>query len=198
MMSRTIGIVAFVAMALVAMAAVDADAHWTIVSGKLVYHSIDCDSVWKNVKNLSETNPAEGICSIVGVTVETECESPTHKIVKGTASHPIVFAPVSAPVEQTDAEKQKGRGHVNVPVIEDHVTLGIDSDQVCNNNWTLRRAILREAVTTVDIYVPDVASGNKVSTAEFTCTLPANFNFNNPPAPPLEVSCELDSFTHLQ
>jgi hypothetical protein len=194
-MFRTVGIVTLVAAALIGIAAVEADAHWTIVSGKMTYHSIHCEAVWKNVKNLSETNPAEGVCSPVGTVVEVECESPTHKIVKGIASHPIVFAPVSAPIEQTLVEKTKGRAHLNVTVIEDHETLGLNSEDVCNNNWTLRRALLRETIMTVDLYVPDI-QGTLVSTAVLSCVLPPQFNFDNPPAPPLEVPCNLESFTH--
>jgi hypothetical protein len=196
-MFRTVGIVALVAVALIGIAAVEADAHWTIVNGKMTYHSIDCEAVWKTVQNLSETNPAEGVCSPVGTVVEVECESPTHKIVRGKASHPIVFAPVSGPVEQTLAEKTKGRGHLNVTVIEDHETLGLTSDDVCKNNWTLRRALLRETVMTVDLYIPDI-QGTLVSTAVFSCVLPQQFTFGNPPEPPLEVSCDLESFTHHQ
>jgi hypothetical protein len=203
MMSKTIGIVAFVAMALIAKTAVDADAHWTIVGGKLTYHaSIDCEGVWKNVKNLSETNPAEGKCSLVGEVVEIECKSPTQKIVRGTASHPIVFPEVSGPIDQTIDEKTKGRGHLFVEAIEDDVTLGLTSDDVCNNLWTLTRALLRKSEMTLDIYVPDT-NGILVSTAVFTCVLPAQYNFNNPPpvGPPgvgLSIGCDLESFTHHQ
>jgi hypothetical protein len=196
-MSKTVGIVALVTMALIGMVAVEADAHWTIVSGRLAYHSIDCEAVWKNVKNLSETNPAEGVCSLVGNVVEVECANPTGKIVRGTASHPIVFAPVSGAIGQTLDDKKKGRGQLNVIAIEDEVTLGLNSDDVCNNNWDLTRAILRESVMTVDIFVPDL-QGTLVSTAVFTCPLPEEFNLDNPPTPGLEVSCNLESFTHHQ
>ncbi|HEX5913207.1 MAG TPA: hypothetical protein VFY54_08780 [Rubrobacter sp.] len=206
-MLRTIGIVALVAAALIAMPAVEADAHWTLVNGALKYHaSIHCGSVWKNVKNLSEDNPMQGVCSPVGVVVEVECESPTHKIVKGVASHPIVFAPVSGEFEQTFNEKTKGRAHMDLEFIEDHETLGLTSEDVCNNQWTLRRAILREAIQTVDVYLcgtdgcdtGDINPGNLVATAVLSCVLPNQFNFNNPPAPPLEVPCDLESFEHHQ
>ena len=108
-MSRKLGIVALVVMLLVAVAAGPADAHYTIVSGKLVYHSVECQSAIKQVQNL-EKNPALANCTLVGTVVEVECSNPQGKIVRGTASHPIPFEAVSTSLDQTPLEKRAGAG----------------------------------------------------------------------------------------
>lgn len=208
-MARKVGIVALMVMGLVAMVAAAADAHYINVSGKLVYHSIFCESVIKNVQNLVN-NPALATCLVVGTTIETECTNPQGKVVRGTPSHSITFGPAAAPLEQTDLEKKKGRAHVDIEVIEDDVTLGLTSEQAgCNNNWTVTKALLREADITIDVYScgadgvcttpEDIIDANHASTATYSCVLPATFTLDNVPLPlGTTVDCTLESFTHLQ
>ena len=149
-MSKKVWIIA----ALVAMVTVPplpkADAHYIVISGRLLYHSVTCDELLKNVQNLAK-NPALVTCQGLGTVVETECA-----VRSGTSSEdrrPIPSpSSATAPVTQTLAEKNKGRGHATILLTEED-DLGIThEDSGCNNNWTLHRAILREAIVTYNTY----------------------------------------------
>jgi len=211
-MSRKVRNIALTVMGLVAMVAAAADAHYIIVSGQLLYHSLDCQSVLQEVLN-PNLYPAEGTCSVEGTVVEIECASPNGQIVRGTASHRIVITPVSDPL-QDPAEvtkkkaKGKGAGRLTVEVLTDAQapTLGLTPPAdggVCNNAWTLTRALLRQATLQIDVYVCSINSTDctpteLVSTAVYSCILPAAYTLDDVPLPSgTTMQCTLESFQHL-
>ena len=93
-------------------------------------------------------------------------------------------------------------------VIEDSITLGLTSeDGVCNNNWVVTRALLRNSSLTIDVYpcgsvcspAEDITPTNRAATATFSCVTPADLTFDNAPFPDnTTINCNLESFTHLQ
>jgi hypothetical protein len=214
-MSRRIGIVALVVMALIAVAAVEADAHWTIVSGKLVYHSLDCQSI---IKDWDPSLEGVGVCNTTATTTELRCYNPSGFYNdQGTSFNPIVFPPVEGSVEP-DKVTKKGKssqaaGHLTATVLEnaDVPSLGLSWDEAgCpNSNWTVR-AILRQAILVVDVYQCVVAGSGcspldtnttdetKTYTATYTCTLPAEFTFDNPPTAGTDMTCTTVSSTHVE
>lgn len=223
-MFRRIGIVALAAMAYIALAAVDdTDAHWTIKDGKLVYHSLDCESV---IKDWDPTLVGQGVCSTTATATEIRCYNPNGQYNdQGTSFNPIPFEPVSGPV-QLDTIKKKGKstqaaGHLRLEVLTDDEvsSLGLTWAQAgCpNSNWTVR-ALLREADLLVDVYQCNVSDGNGgwdcsnvpldpsnpdpnsytyAYTALFACTLPAEFTFENPPGDGDEMNCNYVTDTHV-
>jgi len=210
-MSRKVRNIALTVMGLVAMVAAAADAHYIIVSGQLVYHSLDCQSVLQEVLN-PKLYPADGTCSVEGTVVEIECASPNGQIVRGTASHRIVITPVNRPVqdEVTKKGKGKGAGRLTVEVLTDAQapTLGLTPPAdggVCNNAWTLTRALLRQATLQIDVDgcqiindIIDCTSQGPVSTAVYNCRLPDTFTLDNVPlSPGTTMECTMESFQHL-
>jgi hypothetical protein len=188
-----------------------AEPHYIIISGALIYHSIDCQAVLKEVLDTT-TNPALGVCSVVGTVIETECANPNGKIVRGTASYPKAFSPVAAEVTQDLTKKGKAAqaaGHLKVPVIPwdpdlGEVTLGLtDQEAGCNNNWSVTKALLRAADVTIDVYPcgaecdqSDINDANRASTALVTCILPEEYTLDNLPTAGVKMTCALMSATH--
>jgi hypothetical protein len=205
-MHRKAWIIGLAVMCLLPMLPGLADAHYIIISGQLRFHSLDCEVVMKNVQNLVN-NPAAGECMVVGTVVEVECANPQGKIVRGTASHPVNIGTAGAPVAQDAAEKKKGRGHVTAEVLDDATspTLGLTNEEAgCNNNWSVSRALLRQADLTVQVSPCTfqgnvcVVSGPPASQALFSCVLPAEFTLDDVPLPDnTAMSCTMEFFQHL-
>lgn len=200
-MSRLTGIVAVVA--LIAGVAADADAHYTVIGGKLVYHSLSCEELLKGVKN-PDTNPSASKCTVTGTLVETLCQNPAnHDVRPGQAATQVTFFGFE-PLSSDDFDKTKGTGSVSVLVTDDPL-LGLTDDACVNPNWHLIKALVREADVRFDNYTcgrDDVcgsADDVLASISAFRCTLPAWVDFDTvPPAEGIDFDCSVVSTTHVK
>jgi hypothetical protein len=218
-----IGIMALVAMALNALVAVDAEAHWTIVSGQLVYHSLDCQSV---IKDWDPALAGQGVCRVTATAREIRCYNPQGKYnAMGTAFNPYPFKAVAGAVQQDTVTKngksQQAAGHLKLEVVsnDELLSLGLTwSDVGCpNSKWNVR-AVLRSADLTVDVYqcksydpttgaptclpldpaIPDLSAYEYDYTATFRCTLDSSYSFDNyPPPPGTSMNCSKVSSQHV-
>jgi hypothetical protein len=208
-MSRRVGIVALVTVALIAVAAVDADAHYTYVSGKLVYHSLTCEEVLKGVKN-PDTNPSRVDCIVTSTLVETLCVNPNfHDVQPGeSATQVTVFGSELLSSENFDKKKGTATATVLIPLADD---LGLTNEVCVNPNWHLIKAIIRSATVHLDAYAcgPDQTCNTTddvlASTTTLQCFLPAGVDFddfgeNSQPLNPIEFDCPpgLASTTHVK
>jgi hypothetical protein len=204
-MSRKVwSILALVTTVLTVLPAPKVEAHYIVVSGRLLYHSLSCEEVLKGVKN-PDTNPSQVTCTVTGTVVETLCQNPANQdVAPGKAATQITFI-ASEPLSSEDFNKKKGEGSVRI-LISDEATLGVTSADGCvNPNWNIIKALVRSADVRLDAYtcgqngICGDADDILASITTLQCTLPASVDFNTVvPEEGIGYNCPIVSFTHVK
>lgn len=172
-MHRKTAIVALVVMALVVVAAAQAEAHYQPKDGKLVWHSVNCVEDLTGVRNPA-TNPAIVRCTVIVTKADTLCLNPTyHDPSPGesvTQTIPVVGE------DQVTSGDITGKGKATVTV-EDVVpncpvcdptdpsfttcvdaiegsacVLGLTNAQCVSANWHIIDALVREATVVLETF----------------------------------------------
>ena len=211
-MIKRILAVGLLSIVVLATLGVEAQAHYTYVKGKLVYHSLECEEVLKGVKN-PDTNPSRVDCIVVSNVVETLCSNPAGNDVDPGNSATQVTVGGTTQLTSNNFNKQKGLATalVVIPLADD---LGLTSATpgVCvNPNWNLEKAVIRSATATLNAYTcgPDqecqTADDVLASITTLQCSLSDEVGFddfdeNSQPINPILFSCpdELVSTTHVK
>ena len=173
------------------------EAHYLRVSaGYTIWHSTKCDLVLKAVPN-PDANPAQFECLVTVTLVDTLCQNPTnHNVNPGQAATQtsIVSTEQITPSDITD--KKKGIASVDA-VIPDGPLL---NNEFCvNPNWNIVDVLIREATVQYNVWqCVDTSCVSRVlhTSSEFECTLPAQFNFSNPPLLETPYQCTENFSVH--
>ena len=212
-MTKKVGIVALAAAALIAMAAIEADAHMTIVGGKPVYHSFACEATVKSLPNPA-THLTRVECEATITSVDVLCRNNGGNIAPGHVPTNIVVGG-GAPVTPGDiTDKKKGIGFVEIPDVvpncpanppPDHeCLLGVTNVDACpNENWELIDLIVRETtvVFRVKACSDEACNGfTLTSRANYSCVLDPAVDFSTvPPSDGIPYDCvQNGKIEHLQ
>ena len=182
------------AVGVLALCSLSAQAHYVVTStGKLFYHSIGCETVLKSVPNPT-AKPGLVECVASTATVELLCRNPANNSVNPGRSAIQAVLVASERVDESDIDKkEKGKATVTV-VIEDDALL--KPEYCVNPNWIPEQVLIRTLSARVNAYsctgdgLDPCATRVLASHLEKTCTLPAEYDFNNPPIPEVtEYQC---------
>lgn len=195
---KRVGIAALVVVALIAVAAARADAgSWTIVNGKLVYRSVDCEALLKGTGNPNPNDPSLLTCTLTDLTVDTVCENPTnHQITPGQAALQVARF-VGSTTDNNFVLQGKGKAVGTIPQLVptcsgtpqpgDACLLGLGDDVCVNPNWHLVNVLVRSATLQVDTQTCNDSNSDQVfgcqtdfspaDTQTYECTLTTQYGF---------------------
>lgn len=190
-------IISKLAVGLVSVWSLSASAHYTIIAGKMVYHSLQCDAVLKSVPN-PDAHPGELECVASTALIEVLCENPTnHQVAPGQSATQVVLVGEKQ-IDQSDiTDKVRGKANVSVVLPDDSL---LKPEFCVNSNWNPIDVIVRATSATLKAYKcegPDADPCSEkilTSTLEMNCALPAGYGFDNyplnlpPPGTPYECS----------
>ncbi|HEX4881325.1 MAG TPA: hypothetical protein VFV18_03160 [Porticoccaceae bacterium] len=173
------------AVGMLALCSLSAQAHYLVTStGKLYYHSLGCETVLKSVPN-PDAKPGMVECVASTATVELLCRNPANNNVAPGQSATQVVLVASERIDESDiTDKAKGKANVTV-IIEDDALL--KPEYCVNPNWIPEQVLIRTLSARVNAYA---CTGDGLdpcdarvltSHLEKTCTLPTEYDFNNPP-----------------
>lgn len=172
-------------MALLALFSLSAQAHYLVTStGKLFYHSIGCETVLKSVPN-PDIKPGMVECVASTAAIELLCQNPAgHNVAPGQSATRVVLV-ASERIDQSDiTDKAKGKANVTVIVEDDEL---LKPEYCVNPNWIPQQVLIRTLTARVNAYactgdgLDPCAERVLTSHLEKTCTLPAQYDFNNLP-----------------
>jgi hypothetical protein len=189
-------------VSLVALLETGAEAHYLGYIAGIHYSSINCTVSLKQVPSL-DAHPAETECTVTTGSIEILCKNPKGNLVAGESATPVTLV-AQAPVEQTVAEKKKGKAHVAVHIDD---TPLLDPQFCVNPNWIPVAVLTRSLTSEIKTYAcvgPDTdpcSVRELASTVDQQCELPAQYNFNNYPnnLPPIGTpyDCPIQTFVHV-
>lgn len=170
---------------MLALCSMSAQAHYLVTStGKLVYHSIGCETVLKSVPNPT-AKPGLVECVASTAAIELLCRNPANNSVNpGRSAIQAVLVASERILESDIDKKEKGRAIVDV-VIGDEALL---NPKYCvNPNWIPEQVLIRTVSVRINAYACTGDSLDPCSTRvlashlEKTCILPTEYDFDNPP-----------------
>jgi hypothetical protein len=173
------------AVGILALCSLNAKAHYLVTStGKLYYHSIGCETVLKSVPN-PDAKPGLVECVASTAAIELLCRNPADNNVAPGQSATRVVLVASERIDQSDiTDKAKGKANVTVVISDDEL---LKPEYCVNPNWIPEQVLIRTLSARVNAYactgddLDPCAMRTLTSHLEKTCTLPAEYDFNNPP-----------------
>lgn len=180
--------------------AVNASAHYTIVAGKLFYHSLQCDAVLKSVPN-PDAHPGEVECAASTSLIEVLCQNPAGSdVLPGQSATQVVIVGEDQ-IDQDDiTDKKKGKANVSVVLPDDSL---LKPEFCVNPNWDPIDVIVRATSATFKAYKcegPDEDPCSEkilTSTLETNCVLPAGYDFDNLPPLGTPYECSEPVIVHV-
>jgi len=190
-------------VSLVALLGTGAEAHYQGYIAGVHVKSLVCTVSLKSVPSL-DAHPAITECIVTTGSVEILCKNPAgHDVLPGESATQVTLVD-QAPVEQSVAEKKKGRAHVSVEVDD---TPLLDPEFCVNPNWIPVAVLTRSLTSEINTYAcvgPDTdpcSVRELASTVVQQCELPAQFNFdnypNNLPSVGTPYDCPIQTFVHV-
>lgn len=180
MYNKTIGL----AVGVLALWSLGAQAHYIIIGGKLYYDSIACDTLLKSVPNPA-TKDSVVECVASTALVEILCENPAGNAVAPGQSATQVVLVASERIDEEDiTDKVKGKAEVRV-VIDD--TALLNPEFCVNPNWTPVEVLVRAMSARINAYscvgddIDPCADKVLASHLETNCVLPGEYDFDNLP-----------------
>lgn len=175
-----------------------AEAHYIMIGGKLVWHSLNCGTVFKEVTDPG-THPALVVCNVTAQQVELLCKNPHNR--NATFHSPgVQHFTVTRQINQDDITGP-GKASVNALINTDQQLL---NPRFCENASEIpTAALVRSASVEIKAFECDDAhckqQGDLASTASLNCKLPSTYNFDNMPKSGItEYQCETVSIRHVK
>lgn len=198
-MLRKLMFIGVLVLSMATMSVSPAEAHYLRTStGYVFWHSTKCDLTLKSVPD-PDSNPAQFECFVTVTLVDSLCENPQNRNVapgQAATQTSIVATEQFTPEDITD--KKKGLAHVEAVIPDDPL---LKNEFCVNPNWHITDVLIREATVQYNVYqCSDTSCTTKVlhSSSESSCSLPAQFDFTNPPVPGDGYECTENFFAHFK